>query len=62
MQTSTLTTGLIVLAVIVSATVAVVTNHLDGATFAALLGSALGLAGGAGAHAAGVKQATAETP
>jgi hypothetical protein len=61
MPSTTITTALVVLAVIIGATVTVVTGDLDGATYAALLGSALGLAGGAGAHAAGVKQATDTT-
>lgn len=43
---------------IVCATIAAALHVIDGATFAALLGGGLGFGGGAGAHAAGVKQGT----
>lgn len=61
MPSTTLYSALIVLAVIIGATVALTTGDLDGATAAGLYGAALGLAGGAGAHAAGVNQATDTT-
>jgi hypothetical protein len=49
--------ALVAVAAIAAATVAVVAGSIDGGTFAGLVGSALGFGAGAGAHAAGVKQA-----
>lgn len=48
--------GAVAIIAILSATVAVCTGHIDGGTFAGLVGSAMGVGIGAGAHAAGVTQ------
>lgn len=49
--------GLVALAAIAGATVAVCLGHIDAGTYSGLVGVALGGAVGVGAHAAGVSQA-----
>lgn len=49
--------GVIALAAIVGATVAVCLGHIDAGAYTGLVGVALGGGVGAGAHAAGVTQA-----
>ena len=46
----------VAIAALVCATVAVCLGHLDSGAYAGIVGSVVGLALGAGAHAAGVKQ------
>lgn len=48
----------VVVVVVIAATVAVVAGSIDGSAYSAIVGGALGIGGGAGAHAAGVKQGT----
>lgn len=57
MNTSTaLIGGVIALAAIVGATVAVCLGHIDSSTYSAIVGGGLTGGIGVGAHAAGVKQ------
>lgn len=48
--------GGVAVCAIIAATVAVCLGQIDGGTFAGLVGSAMGVGIGAGAHAAGVTQ------
>lgn len=49
--------AVVAVAAIVGATVAVCLGHIDGGAFAGIVGAFGGIGAGAGAHAAGVKQA-----
>lgn len=49
------TTGVVALVAIVGATVALCLGHIDGGTFAGIVGGLGGAGAGAGAHAAGTR-------
>jgi hypothetical protein len=56
-STTVISAAIVALAAIAAATVAVVTGHIDGQSFVAVVGPLAGVFVGIGAHAAGVNQA-----